>query len=109
MGTVIGVVFLKGALGDAEGTLTHAATPPPAVAAPQGLTLFLILRAFSSGCAALTGIEAISNGVPAFRSPEVPNARATMAWMAGILAFLFLGITFLTSRFGFVATPNETE
>jgi hypothetical protein len=63
------------------------------------------MRAFSSGSAALTGIEAISNGVPAFKAPEVKNARATMVWMAVILGVLFLGITFLTSRFGLV--PDE--
>ena len=66
------------------------------------VTIFLVFRAFSSGCAALTGIEAISNGVPAFKQPEVPNAQMTMVWMAGILAVLFLGITFLTDQFGFV-------
>ncbi|HET8944104.1 MAG TPA: APC family permease, partial [Dehalococcoidia bacterium] len=76
--------------------------------ATQGLSLFLILKAFSSGCAALTGIEAISNGVPAFKPPESRNARVTLVWMAGILLFLFLGITFLASRFGFVPSENET-
>lgn len=107
MGTVVVVGFLKVALGDAPGSLAHGAPPEQTVVATQGLTLFLVLRAFSSGSAALTGIEAISNGVPAFKSPEVPNARATMAAMAAILAFLFLGITFLTSRFGFVPTAAE--
>ena len=60
------------------------------------------MRAFSSGSAALTGIEAISNGVPTFKPPEVTNARITMGFMAGILAFLFLSITFLSSRYGLV-------
>lgn len=62
----------------------------------QALTPFLLLRAFSSGCAALTGIEAISNGVPAFRPPESRNASITLMWMAGILVTLFLGINILT-------------
>lgn len=108
MGAVLLIGFGKVIAGDAPGTITEAAPPHEFTEAQQGLTLFLLMRAFSSGCAALTGIEAISNGVPAFKSPEVSNARATMAWMAGILTVLFLGITFLTSRFGFVPNENET-
>ena len=108
MSTVIVVGFVKVITGDAPGSLGSAAPPEEFVKAQQGLSLFLVMRAFSSGCAALTGIEAISNGVPAFKSPEVPNARATMVWMAGILTFLFVGITFLSSRFGFVPSHNET-
>lgn len=105
MSTVIVVGLVKVIIGDAPGTLLHEAPPREEIAATQGLTIFLLMRAFSSGSAALTGIEAISNGVPAFKPPEVKNARATMVWMAVILAFLFLGITFLTSRFGLV--PHE--
>ena len=105
MSAVIAVGFVKVIVGDAPGTLLHEAPPREQVAATGGLTLFLLMRAFSSGSAALTGIEAISNGVPAFKAPEVKNARATMVWMAVILGFLFLGITFLTSRFGLV--PDE--
>jgi len=102
---VIGLV--KVIIGDAPGSLLHAAPPETSEAATKTLGLFLILKAFSSGCAALTGIEAISNGVPAFKAPEATNARTTLAWMAGILLFLFLGVTFLASRFGLV--PNEHE
>ena len=57
----------------------------------QALTVILILRAFASGCAALTGTEAISDGVPAFKPPEWKNARATLTWMVAILGVLFLG------------------
>jgi len=64
------------------------------------IPLFLGLRAFSSGCAALTGIEAISNGVTAFQSPVDKNAKATMAWMSFILATLFLGVTLLAHAYG---------
>ncbi len=64
--------------------------------------VFLILRAFSSGCAALTGVEAISDGVPAFRPPEWRNARTTLTWMIGILAVTFSGITFLAHQYGAV-------
>lgn len=69
---------------------------------------FLILRAFASGCAALTGIEAISDGVPAFRSPESKNARITLAWMAFILAASFLGITTLTHLLAVAPSEKET-
>ena len=74
----------------------------------QGLTLFLILKAFASGCTALTGVEAISNGIPAFRYPEERNAAATLSWMAGILLTLFLGITVLAHQYGMVPHHGET-
>lgn len=61
----------------------------------EPLTLFLILRAFSSGCTALTGIEAISNGITAFEEPRSRNAATTLVWMSTILVTLFLGITLL--------------
>lgn len=64
------------------------------------LSLFLVLRAFASGCAAMTGIEAIANGVQAFRQPEADNARKTLTWMAGILLFLFVGTTALARLSG---------
>lgn len=105
MSAVIVVGFVKLVLGDAPGTVGEAADPVVTEETTTGVTLFLLMRAFSSGSAALTGIEAISNGVPAFQKPEVKNAQTTMAFMAGILAFLFLGITFLTSRYGLV--PGE--
>jgi amino acid transporter len=107
MASVIAIGFVKVAIGDAPGSLTEAAPPQETVAATTGITLFLLMKAFSSGSAALTGIEAISNGVPAFKTPQVRNAQMTMVYMAGILALLFLGITFLSSRYGLV--PNEDE
>ena len=55
------------------------------------ITLFLILHSFSTGCTALTGIEAISNGVPLFKEPSSKNANLTMVIMAFLMAFLFLG------------------
>ena len=58
----------------------------------QTFTLFLLMRAFASGCAAMTGVEAIANGVQAFREPVSKNAGKTLTWMAGILLLLFLGI-----------------
>ncbi|HSL47553.1 MAG TPA: APC family permease [Candidatus Deferrimicrobiaceae bacterium] len=84
-------------------------TPPAAdVATTQSLTLFLVLRAFSSGCAALTGVEAVSDGVPAFRPPEARNARVVLTWLGIILIALFMGITFLARHFHVTPRPEET-
>ncbi len=74
----------------------------------EPITIILVLKAFSSGCAALTGVEAISNGVTAFRKPEAKNARTTLLWMALILGSIFLGITELTHIFHLVPSHNET-
>lgn len=73
----------------------------------EPLTLFLILRAFSSGCAALTGIEAISNGITAFKEPRSHNAAITLVWMSAILITLFLGITVLAHQIE--AQPSHVE
>jgi len=78
------------------------------LAATQSMGVFLVLRAFSSGSAALTGVEAISNGVPAFRPPESRNAATTLAWMAGILAFLFLGVTILAHQMHVMPLATQT-
>jgi len=67
-----------------------------------------VLRAFSSGCTALTGVEAISNGVPAFRPPEARNAAITMGWMAIVLGVLFLGISALASALGLTPAEDQT-
>ena len=72
------------------------------------IPLFLLLRAFSSGCAALTGIEAISNGVPIFRKPAQRNAKTTMLWMSSILGVLFLSITILAHLYGIIPKEGET-
>lgn len=74
----------------------------------QPLTLFLILGAFSNGCAALTGIEAISNGVPAFKEPEARNASTTLAWMAVLLTIMFLGTSVMGYLYGVHPHQNET-
>ncbi len=66
----------------------------------QDLTLILLLRAFAAGAVALTGTEAIATGVPAFQPPEAKNAATTLAWMAGLLGVLFIGLTFLAVNFG---------
>ncbi len=88
--------------------------PVPAgpIVTPEGalqpLTMFLVLRAFASGSAALTGIEAISNGIPAFRKPESRNAGRTLVAMTVLLAVMFLGITFLANRFHISPDAHET-
>lgn len=73
----------------------------------SGVTMFLLLRAFSSGCTALTGLEAVSNGVQAFRPPETKNAIRTMNLERTLLYTMFAGITLLA--FGFGALPSESE
>ena len=80
--------------------------PSPLPGAPdplQPLGVLLILRAFASGSVALTGTEAIANGVPAFKPPEPRNAAATLTAMAILLAILFVGITFVADSYGIVA------
>jgi amino acid transporter len=93
---MIGVGLFRGWTGHATfGQFPH-------MAAQNGETfgILLILRAFASGCSAMTGVEAISNGVPAFKKPETKNARITLVWMAVILGVLFAGITLLTLTYG---------
>lgn len=72
------------------------------------VTLFLLLRAFSSGCTALTGIEAISNGITAFKQPRSHNAAVTLVWMSSILIVLFLGITLLAHQIAAIPSEEET-
>jgi amino acid transporter len=74
---------------------------------PQSLTLFLLLGAFSNGCSALTGVEAISNGVQAFKNPESKNASRTLVAMAVLLGIMFLGTSVLAYLFG--VHPHEDE
>lgn len=92
----------------ATGSLSLVVDPPflPAEGL-QPITLFLILRAFSNGTTSLTGVEAISNGITAFKEPRSHNAGATLVWMAGILGTLLIGITFLSVHIG--AIPSESE
>lgn len=75
------------------------------ISAIEPLSLFLILRAFATGCSAMTGVEAISNGIPTFKPPETRNAAITLTWMAIILGTLFLGITLLATTYHVEANP----
>ncbi|MBI3919863.1 MAG: APC family permease [Armatimonadetes bacterium] len=83
--------------------------PAPVPVAAPPIALFILLRAFAAGCTALTGIEAIADGVPAFQPPETKNASITLVWMAGILIALFLGITLLAHAFGAVPDKHTHE
>ena len=106
---IIGMVGI-GLARMATGTFPDYTPPPEWLSAEgplQALSIFLVLRAFSSGAAALTGVEAISDGVPAFKPPEWRNARITLVWAAAIFATLFLGISFMASTLGIVPDPSE--
>lgn len=84
--------------------------PPSGVPVPtatHAFTLFLLLTAFSNGCTAMTGVEAVSNGVPAFRTPESKNAAGTLLAMAIISITMFLGISILAHVYRII--PNQTE
>jgi amino acid transporter len=74
----------------------------------QPLSLFLLLGAFSNGCVALTGTEAISNGIPAFKQPESRNAATTLTWMAALLATMFIGTSIMAYLYQVHPTENET-
>jgi amino acid transporter len=74
----------------------------------QPLTWFLVLGAFSNGCVALTGTEAISNGIPAFKQPESRNAATTLAWMAALLATMFIGTSVMAYLYRIHPSENET-
>lgn len=108
LGITIALGAVKVLLGD-NPNLLEAGEPVREVESHDALTLFLILRAFSAGCAALTGVEAISNGVSAFKRPEWKNAVTTMTAMAGLLGFLFIGTTLLARHYGIVFEHGDRE
>jgi amino acid transporter len=101
------VMVAYGVVGIAFGWLREAPYEPhpPGL---EGVGVFLLLRAFAAGCTALTGIEAVSDGVPAFRPPEAHNARIVMAWLGAMTVLMFLGITYLANHFGIVPGGDET-
>jgi amino acid transporter len=105
-------IIAYGVVQTLQGTLPPYEPPPDWLVVEQGgqaLALFLILRAFSQGAVALTGVEAISDGVPAFKPPEWRNARTTLTWAAAIFAVLFLGIAYLVVSIGIVPDPSEEK
>jgi amino acid transporter len=88
----------------------YSYTPPPSVRpfGAESLSVFLVLRAFAQGCSAMTGTEAISNGVPAFKAPESQNARMTLVWMGVLLGSMFFGMNFVATQMGILPASDET-
>jgi amino acid transporter len=103
---IIGLIRYTGLFGAPPIVVEEPVVPPSESLAGLAL-IWLILRAFAGGCTALTGIEAISNGVQAFKPPESKNAAETMVSMGVIAMTLFIGITFLSTHIGL--EPGETE
>jgi amino acid transporter len=101
-------MLLTGAYRFLTGDLRPVEASPAAVAPVATLGTFLVLRAFANGCTAMTGVEAISNGVPAFRPPEERNAAATLILMAGLCVSLFLGTTLLAHAYQVLPGEEET-
>lgn len=103
----LSILIIVGVIKAFTGTLAPA-TAPPHLTATEPITLWLILRAFSAGAVAMSGTEAISNGVPVFKPPESRNAANTLTVMAALLGLFFLGISFLATRMGLVPNNDET-
>jgi len=101
------VVIIVGAFRVFTGNFLPATGFHPTSVPTEPLTFFLVLHAFAAGSVAMTGTEAISNGVPVFKSPESRNAATTLTIMSSILGFFFVGLTWLTNQLRIV--PAETE
>ncbi|HEX3118975.1 MAG TPA: APC family permease [Candidatus Acidoferrum sp.] len=99
--TIAAGIFRVFASGGHPAPLAAMPAPPAAV---EAVSIWLLLKAFSSGCAALTGVEAVSNGVKAFRDPGVKNAQRTLTIVILILAVLLAGISYLAKSYGITAT-----
>ncbi len=106
----VAMVALLAVFGLQNLVMAHGFTPdpPPIIRAAEPLGLFLVLRAFSSGCSAMTGIEAIANGVSVFREPAARRARATMLVMGLMLASMFLAVSGLAYLYGVAPDPDRT-
>jgi amino acid transporter len=104
----LGLARLAIGLDGASLAQSRSAPALRAAGALSDLGILLVLRAFSSGCTALTGVEAIANGVMAFRTPESRNAAITMSWMGGILGVFFIGATFLAIRLAVVPVEDDS-
>ncbi len=110
LGATVVIGLIKTAL--AGGHPVAVVAPPPLEAqtvgtALTGATLWLLIRAFASGCTAMTGVEAVSNGMNAFRAPAVPNAQRTLTIIVAVLAALLAGIAYLAKVYNIGATPPE--
>jgi amino acid transporter len=108
LGMLVGYGLFRSYFGDVDQIPFDAHRAEEIAEAGGSLSLFILLRGFSSGAVALTGIEALADGVPAFRKPEAKNAGTTLAVMAGILGTLFFGVSLLASRLHPYPTHEET-
>jgi amino acid transporter len=105
--SLLGLIAL-GAWRAMSGTIYPVQAVDPVQPTGETLTLFLLLTAFSNGCTAMTGVEAVSNGVPAFKPPEAKNAAATMLMMAVLSITMFTGITLLAHAYHVMPSEQET-
>ena len=101
-------IFLLIGIGLFKYTTGQVITEYPALPVSEGISVFFILRAFSAGCTALTGVEAISDGVLAFKAPEWKNARLTLLYLGVILGFMFVGISYLANIYHIVPEAGQT-
>lgn len=101
-------IFLLMVVGFVHPALGVTPVAYPALPVQESFSLFLLFRAFASGCTAMTGVEAISNGVMVFKPPEWKNARLTMLYMSGILGAMFLGITYLAHQYRILPASDQT-
>ena len=108
LAAMVGYGLFQVFFGDIDPVPFDAARAEHVKQAGGSLTLFLVLRGFSSGAVALSGVEAISNGIPAFRKPESKNAATTLTTMAVILGVLFLGVSILARHLEPFPTHSET-
>ncbi|MBC5796346.1 APC family permease [Sphaerospermopsis sp. LEGE 00249] len=104
----IASIFLLIIVGLFKQVTGQVITEYPPIPITKELSLFFILRAFSAGCTALTGVEAISDGVLAFKPPEWKNARLTLFYLGTILGLMFVGITFLANSYHVVPAEGQT-
>jgi amino acid transporter len=100
---LIAVGISRALIGDAP----HVSGVVPASVPLESLSILLVMRAFADGCSAITGVEAVSNGVPAFKRPEAANARLTLTMMGALVAIMFLGISILAGVVGAVPAANH--
>ncbi|HEU4938666.1 MAG TPA: APC family permease [Vicinamibacterales bacterium] len=105
--SLLGVIAV-GAWRAMSGSIHPIAATQPIQPVGDTLTLFLLLTAFSNGCTAMTGVEAVSNGVPAFKPPESKNAAATMVMMAVLSITMFVGISLLAHAYHVIPSEQET-
>jgi amino acid transporter len=100
---LIGLGLVRTVIGDTP----HVTGVLPASVQLESFSVILLMRAFADGCSAITGVEAVSNGVPAFKPPEWRNARTTLTVMGVLVAVMFLGLSYLAGIVG--ATPSDHE